>query len=331
MALSWAEIKAKLQAIDVSAVQGRGLRRKFEQIRRKKEGGFTLLELLVVVAILAAIAGTATIMLQDTDRKASAGAHVAMMDEMTKAIHTFRTINGSFPNNWDSLYESTAVTALATRKPIPILSEDLVEAWSAAGYAGASIEEGTVIADDVAALKKVGVEHVRVASTTACRSTTGTTDRDHVQAYINEKDNDVTAQNYFRGQGVDGNGCSFAASATLVGGDPAMVWVSTENRRVNAYISGDVLPDGNTATADDKLVAFGIGPNATLFDPAYIGALSNTPVYRHVEPDEYNRFIVLFKVSGYGTDGVAVFQAIVDGAGDTKDEELGELDNVRAT
>ena len=44
--------------------------------RRKKadQRGFTLLELLVVVAILAAIAGTATIALQDTDMRASAAA-----------------------------------------------------------------------------------------------------------------------------------------------------------------------------------------------------------------------------------------------------------------
>jgi hypothetical protein len=90
--------------------------------------------------------------------------------------------------------------------------------------------------------------------------------------------------------------------------------------------------DGVTLTADDKLVAFGAGSEATLFDPTKLGALSTSPIYRHVEPDEYNRFIVLFKVSGVGVNsGKALFQAIVDGAGDTKDEELGELDNVRNT
>jgi hypothetical protein len=95
-----------------------------------------------------------------------------------------------------------------------------------------------------------------------------------------------------------------------------MIWESTQNARVNA------LPS-------DKLIAFGVGPDATLFDPSRYASLSHAPIYRHVDPDEYNRFIVLFKV--FSTGQKAEFWAIVDGAGDTKDEELGELDNVRET
>ena len=76
-------------------------------VKRASHGscaGFTLLELLVVVAILAAIAGTATIALQDTDARASAAAHVAMMDELNKGVRTFRVLNkNALPNNFDSL------------------------------------------------------------------------------------------------------------------------------------------------------------------------------------------------------------------------------------
>ena len=96
-------------------------------------------------------------------------------------------------------------------------------------------------------------------------------------------------------------------------------WKAAQNTRVNA-------------AAGDVLLAFGAGPDSTLFNPANIGALSNVPVYRHVANNEYNRFIVLFKVSDVSaTGGIATFHAVVDGAGDTKDEELGEVDNIRAT
>jgi prepilin-type N-terminal cleavage/methylation domain-containing protein len=103
-AMTATRIKSAISSLDVSTVRGRALKRRFEAIRNKKSGGFTLLELLVVVAILAAIARTATIMLQDTDRKAAAGAHVAMMDELSKGIQTFVVLNGGkYPDIWDSL------------------------------------------------------------------------------------------------------------------------------------------------------------------------------------------------------------------------------------
>ncbi len=108
------------------------------------------------------------------------------------------------------------------------------------------------------------------------------------------------------------------ADATIAATTPLVRWNSAQNLRVNA----------DTA---DVVYAFGVGPDSTLFRPDIIGALSNVPVYRHVANNEYNRFVVLFKAAGTGVKGQAIFQAIVDGAGDTKDEELGEVDNVRST
>lgn len=316
MALTRAELKSKLQAIDASAVKGRNLRRKFEQIRSKKEGGFTLLELLVVVAILAAIAGTATIMLQDTDRKASAAAHVAMMDELSKGIQTFRVLNsGQYPDRWDSLLQNTT-SVLTGASPLAILSSDLL--------GSIAVNPTALTAAEVTALDSVGIKNLRMVDTGATCGDTLTTQ----QAAINDKTNDITAQNIYRIPTA--NGCGLADDAPIIAGAPLMLWSAAGNKRVNAFNLNDVV-DGETLAADDKLVAFGVGPDSSLFRPDIIGALSNVPVYRHVQPDEYNRFVVLFKVSGVGINGQATFQAIVDGAGDTKDEELGELDNVRAT
>lgn len=325
MALTKAQLKSKVQAIDASAVKGRDLRRKFEKIRNK-QGGFTLLELLVVVAILAAIAGTATVMLQDTDRKASAAAHVAMMDELSKGIQTFRTMNNAFPDNWDSLMQVTdkaGVTAYTKADPLVLLSNDLL----------GSIAAGTLTKGEADALSAAGITQVRVvAGDSEIGGTGGTkcdiTGKEKLQAIINDKSNDLVAQNIYRPGKA--NGCGADASAKLVENAPVMLWKTDANLRVNAHITNDEV-NGVKLEKDDRLVAFGVGPDSTLFDPAYNGALSNVPVYRHVEPDEYNRFVVLFKVSGSGVSDKAAFQAIVDGAGDTKDEELGELDGTRGT
>jgi prepilin-type N-terminal cleavage/methylation domain-containing protein len=333
MAMPKAALKAKLQGLDVSAVKGRSLKRQFEKIRNKA-GGFTLLELLVVVAILAAIAGTATIMLQDTDRKGAAAAHVAMMDELSKGIQTFRVLNGGlYPDIWDSLLgdkglalttPTTAADATTIQKGLSaILSDDLV----------GNLGTDTLGQDGLKALHQVGITRVR-----ELRSDTGCLDA-AIREHVANKDNDVTPQNIYR---PGENGCGKPGHSPLKKDSVVAVWTGGDQR-----VGLPILPAGGTPS---RLVAFGVGADSTLFEPARIGALSNVPVYRHVASDEYNRFIVLFnlnpvvevvsvatagesepEVTLRSAGGQASFQAIIDGAGDTKDEELGEVDNVRPT
>jgi prepilin-type N-terminal cleavage/methylation domain-containing protein len=334
LAMPRAELKSRLQAVDASAVKGRGLRRKFEKIRGK-QGGFTLLELLVVVLILAAISGTATIMLQDTDRRAAAGAHVAMMDELAKGILTYRVLNqNKLPNVWDSLLYGASDDGgkkVTTAFAIPILSSDLysasgtanigpLSAWQFSGNSASGLEDA-----DVTHLSEVGITHVRVVNPNAqpegANAVCGSTDTS-LKAVINDKNNDVTAQNIFRTPGA--NGCGYENNTSLAVGFPVLVWTGNQ-QRVG-------VPLGQ---ANRRLIAFGVGADSTLFESENIGAMTGAPVYRHVEKDEYNRFIVLFNVGKYEEGDYkpqpAVFQAIIDGAGDTKDEELGEIDNVRPT
>jgi prepilin-type N-terminal cleavage/methylation domain-containing protein len=328
LAMSRAELKTRLQAIDTSAVKGRALKRKFENVR-KKEGGFTLLELLVVVAILAAIAGTATIMLQDTDRKGAAAAHVAIMDELSKGIQTFRVLNqGAYPDIWDSLYANATNTTVGA-SALALLSADLTD--------GNLAFDHELTLPEVAALKNAGITRVRVVDTTADPDGTDSAatcandaddGTDGIGDLVRNKANDVTPQNIFRIPGA--NGCGFDAHFTLVEDALVATW-DGDQTRVGVPLGAP------TAT----LVAFGIGPDSSLFNPSILGALSNVPVYRHVQSDEYNRFIVLWNLNPTietepgvfrsAGGGQASLQAIIDGAGDTKDEELGEVDNVRPT
>lgn len=323
LAMTKAELKSKIQSIDASAVKGRAMRRQLAGMQ-KKQGGFTLLELLVVVAILAAIAGTATIMLQDTDRKGAAAAHVAMMDELSKGIQTFRVLNqGNYPDNFDSLMRNSS-NVLTGATPSGVISSDLA----------GNLTPTTLTANDITALGEVGIKTTRLIQSDAV-PTGGVADDcstgEKIATLLLSKKTNVTMQNIFRP--VSANGCGFATNTALVDGGAVYVWgtgtaTNLANLRVNA-------------PQDAKLVAFGVGADSSLFNPSTIGALSNVPVYRHVTPTEYNRFIVLWNVGTVATGGAtpvaavglaqATFQAIIDGAGDTKDEELGEVDNVRKT
>jgi prepilin-type N-terminal cleavage/methylation domain-containing protein len=340
MAMTKAELKSKLQAIDISAVKGRSLKRKFESIRNKKEGGFTLLELLVVVLILAAIAGTATIMLQDTDRRGAAGAHVAMMDELSKGIQTYRVLNqNKYPNIWESMLAGSSTSDKTTWKALAILSEDLYEA----GGLSTNLTLTELTSLDAWSLAEAGITKIRlvdtgatpdthneaVDGTTPCANTKVET-ASGIRKTILSKANDVVATNIFRTEGA--RGCGFDEhvllpdideddAGTTKTGFPVFKW-NGDLQRVGVPIEGL-----GSATQKTNLIAFGAGPDSELFNPSIIGALSNTPIYRHVENWEYNHFIVLFNTS----NGAATFQAIIDGAGDTKDEELGEIDGVRPT
>ncbi|MDR1889598.1 MAG: prepilin-type N-terminal cleavage/methylation domain-containing protein [Zoogloeaceae bacterium] len=379
MAMTRAELKSKLASIDVSAVKGRSLKRKFEKIRSKKEGGFTLLELLVVVLILAAISGTATIMLQDTDRRGAAGAHVAMMDELSKGIQTYRVLHqGKYPDLWESLLiDSNGATS--DREFPGFISSDLIANLEIAtindlngtvstyadGYylttggnpgAGNYLSEadrdaaiassgGTLTASDyttvadgivttnpaadiLTALNDVGITSVRNLLNggvgTTVKDKDGVTDISlewdcqaaNLKKTIKDKENDVVASNIYRPAAA--NGCGKEANDTLTDDSSVAVW------KGGAYRVGVPVGSGNT---DPVIIAFGAGPDSTLFNPEEIGALSNVPVYRHVESDEYNHFITLWQFK----NGAISFQAIIDGAGDTKDEELGEIDNTRPT
>ncbi len=314
LAMSKAELKSKIQSIDAAAVKGRTLRRQLAGMQ-KKQGGFTLLELLVVVAILAAIAGTATIMLQDTDRKGAAAAHVAMMDELSKGIQTFRVLNsGMYPNNFDSLLHN-ATNVIVGATDAGVISSDLA----------GNMTLSTLTAADVTALKEVGITTTRVIDIAAVPKDAAAGDcatGAKIKALLVSKKTDVTPQNIFRP--ATANGCGYATDAPLADTGAAYVWGDgTANNLANQRVNAPV---------DAKLIAFGVGPDSSLFNPSTIGALSNVPVYRHVATTEYNRFIVLWNVGTAATPaGQATFQAIIDGAGDTKDEELGEVDNIRKT
>ncbi len=315
----------------LKSIQNR-LRRRAVNLRKGKVTGFTLLELLVVVAILAAIAGTATIALQDTDARASAAAHVAMMDELNKGIRTYRVLNkNSLPNNWDSLLHNDGGT-------VTILDND-----DSDGYAALAVEDlalFTLNGAMVTALNDIGIENLRIVDAAADPADAG--DCSDIQALINSRANAVVAGNLYLSDQANGCGIDYPVAGT----PQVAVWTGGQERVLG---SGAVEYDATTlatpTAAQDGarvLMAVGAGPSSSLFDASQLGGLTSVPVYRHVAQDQYNRFIILFHVGNINDDTTAgtfaveavdqvALAAIVDGAGDTKEEELGEWDGTRNT
>lgn len=311
-AMTRAQQAEVIQAIDHQQVAQPWAQKRLAKLKRK-QGGFTLLELLIVVAIIAAIAGTSTILLRDTDRQAAAAAHVAMMDELVKGIHTFKKLNGeAFPDRFDSLLTvATAATAPAGTLAA-VINADLAASLGTTH---------ALTATTLGLLNNAGITTVRVIdqSVTSAGWTTGDCTPANIKALINHKGNDVTASTIFSSANHGGDLIGCGANHTLATADVLRTFdtsTASAAARVNAS-TGDVV------------IALGVGPDSTLFNPALRGAMSTVPTYRHVAADEYNRFIALFNVDT--AVGEVRLQGVIDGAGDTKDEELGEWDNTRPT
>ena len=146
------------------------------------------------------------------------------------------------------------------------------------------------------------------------------------------------------------NGCGF--SRGIEDGDPVLIWTGGNERVLGSGavelsaaatgVAGGVLtitPDADSV-GYKVLMAVGTGPSSNLFDASELGGMTSVPVYRHVGNTEYNRYFALFEigeiadVSGTPTLIAAdqvIIAGVVDGAGDTKEEELGEWDGTRNT
>ena len=328
------ELKTVRQMANAGDVEGlKAMRRKYA-----KQAGFTLLELLIVVAILAAIAGTATIALQDTDARASAAAHVAMMDELNKGIRTYRVLNkNALPSGFDSLIQTSDadVTKFSDAKRLSVAAiEDLVVVPLNAGVAE------VMAAGGIESLQYVGLSLTPDDSTVNCSNLTDV---------IASRANAVVAGNIF--MSPKANGCGYTwenkdsdadSDGFQLNGTPSVAIWNGGYERVMGEAGAGFDASGYKTDADHParpaLMAVGLGPSSTLFNANQLGGLTSVPVYRHVTGEEYNRFVALFNIGTLADDNTAItagdqvwLTAIVDGAGDTKEEELGEWDGTRNT
>ena len=313
--------------------------------------GFTLLELLVVVAILAAIAGTATIALKDTDARASAAAHVAMMDELNKGIGTYRVLRrNEFPNYLDSLMQIGADTkdavragSTATGAGTPAQYDELFD-WDEKSE---DVAYGPLNKDAVANLKAIGINTLMYIDRNLTKNEYNPNTCGDLQSLINARNNDVVPGNLF--MTPEANGCG--KRMALEEGSKVTYWAGGSERLTG---HPDFAADGVTPLAHPlskgatAYLMTGLGPSATLFDQNTLGGMTTVPVYRHVKPDQYNRFIAVWNVGKCNADGTIAtntnpgvmctydstevdLTAIIDGALDTKEEELGEWDGTRNT
>jgi len=132
---------------------------KMKQLKKLQTGqaGFTLLELLVVITLIATLATGALIAYENLGENAESAAAANSSMTIDRAIRTFRSVEGIYPNQWDSLIVNASGTAAAIPSMAP-KTQTLI-----AGMAlDTTSTEGKAIIDS---LVSAGIEEVQTILT----------------------------------------------------------------------------------------------------------------------------------------------------------------------
>lgn len=291
--------------------------------RLKDQRGFTMLELLVVVAILAIIAGGLLVAYDGLEKKsalAEASHGIAALDG---AVRNFTSLRGTAPDNLDSMLAATPVDG--TQSPATITGgADIVIMTSTLSP---KITPTALTAAQRSALIKAGITKLRYidvagnADTCATPCPLTTLAADGTAASVgNISKADIPNRLFDAPREGTGRNRGRGYSHTLVAADMVQVWDAGAGGINNLKVG---------AAATDVLIAFGLGNNSTIttVDDTAVGDthLAQAPVYPDVKKNEYGRYVLLYNVGPTGSDFTkARLQAVVDSKGDFLDEELAE-------
>jgi len=122
---------AKFRKADLSVVKDEKLRAKGQKLQGK-EKGFTLLELLVVITLIAILATGALVAYENVGESAEAAQAGNTIGTLDRAIRTYRAVENVYPNQWDTLMDSAGdEMTFAASGMKTFLGE-----WDVAGSAG---------------------------------------------------------------------------------------------------------------------------------------------------------------------------------------------------
>jgi prepilin-type N-terminal cleavage/methylation domain-containing protein len=318
----------------------------------KQQSGFTLLELLVVVGIIAILGGAVISNFGDQNTRAARGVATQGIAAVHNAFNIYVANESVLPDNLESLacvpyaasYTNTSYGTLSVQAA-PLGATDPVPATTAVIYGGSSDVEGVggglgakvankfellkatkAVADS---LNDAGINNVRYGIAAACDNDTGTTESVALSGITPAapigagllQDVDIPNQAFEdpRPNGDD-NGYenrSRGFSAALVENAPVMVWKAGTGGYNNIKVGAD---------SDDILIGFGVGEASDIVGGAAEQPLSKAPFYGQVAKDKWSHYIVLVNV-GSATDpeNKAFVQAVLDARGDFLDEEIAEF------
>lgn len=317
------------------------------------QDGFTLLELLVVVAILATIGGAVIGTFGNQEQNAAQGTATNSIAALENSVRVYEATQGQLPNDLESLacrpYTEADGTAAAITAVVdgPSITENVATSAYKIGAGsnlnGVSGGLGFKLGDkfnlvsvpDVSGLTDAGITNLRYGATLACDETAGTVAMGFAAglgasagADVGGTLSSITIPNHmFEGPRTGSNrnrGRGF--SVAIADADPLMVWKRGTGGYNNTKVGGG---------ATDVLVGLGIGQASTMVGTNSEAMLAKAPFYGQIARDKYAHYVALVKIgtdvdgdistTGDFTKSTAKVVALVDARGDFLDEEIAEF------
>lgn len=305
--------------------------------RINKQGGFTLLELLVVVAIIAIIAGAVISAISGQEERAGQGVALHTMGALENSVRQFDVLNGGLPSGLDSLVCADLTTTTNTGT---LTNEEVLGASSGDadgdGVLDGGLADGLVgkvllrdIPDFAAAnVIAAGITSLRYAELDACDDDEATTNTIGTATVGDDEIAEVLANTLFWDAEAGGAGADVSLAA---------------NQVAPVVILSDPTDIGQ---ADDTVVGvFGVGNFSEMSTSDNVNVISRGPVDGNVDGDGqyYSHFSIAIKL---GETGVAAtltqaamddsttaefdedeieIVAILDSDGDNFDDEVAEF------
>lgn len=302
---------------------------------KSKQKGFTLLELLVVITLLAVLSVGALVAyegLGDTAQSTAAANNIAKADQ---AIRNFRAVTQNYPDQWDNLVQSSgtdaggAVTA-ATPGAVP----PFIKANEMGFLATATLAAGATTDALVAAFNSVGVNAIqtRVVDTATLNVEPNL---QHNEGAAGTEARELNFDNTLTNLAVlpvvnQGGACTIGAGVT--------VSATKFNGDTIAAADANYLNVVNDALENDEchlVVALGFGHDAAHSTNGSSVAISTAPTFvsKDINPNtDYARYIALFHVGSEGGTADTITTAdvfpkarliaVVDTEGNTIDQRI---------
>ncbi len=296
----------------------------------RKQSGFTLLELVIVIAILAVIGGAALVAYDGLDKKAAKSQATFNLAAIDKGVRMSKVITGNYPDDLDLVVQSDSTLADPTGNAA--VSADTGGFFSRVprSIEGTDNDQSTgdglfsfypLTAEMVTAFDEVGIDSFRgitIANDTASVSLAN-------RAF----DNTPT-----------GVGAEVAVSNGLV-----VPIIKTLNH--GAANSNDLAAiTGLDASTAHIVVALGLGNNSSIVSDdinVNSGNFSEAPFYSDLASTEYGRFYLLFHIASDTAGGAtadeidanevfseARFVGVIDAEGNWLDQEFADANGTKS-